>query len=143
MATRYDSDFHGWTQEQANLLRANNLNQLDTKNLLEEIESMGRSERRELRSRLEILLAYLLKWQYQPEKSGRSWQLTIEEQRAKIMECLDDSPSLKNKLNEHLEKAYASARRLAENETQMSQSIFPKHCPWTFEQIISSEFFPD
>ncbi|MBS9434733.1 DUF29 domain-containing protein [Photorhabdus hainanensis] len=143
MTTRYDSDFYGWTQEQAGLLRSGDLNQLDTENLLEEIEAMGRSERRELRSRLEILLAHLLKWRYQADRRGRSWELTIEEQRDKAIDCLQESPSLKNKLDEHLEKAYTTARRLAEKETLINRNIFPETCPWTFEQIMDENFWPE
>ncbi|MDB6369439.1 MULTISPECIES: DUF29 domain-containing protein [Photorhabdus] len=143
MTTRYDSDFYGWTQEQAGLLRSGDLSQLDTENLLEEIEAMGRSERRELRSRLEILLAHLLKWRYQADRRGRSWELTIEEQRDKAIDCLQESPSLKNKLNEHLEKAYIAARRLAEKETLINRNIFPETCPWTFEQIMDENFWPE
>ncbi|EYU16770.1 DUF29 domain-containing protein [Photorhabdus noenieputensis] len=143
MTTRYDSDFYGWTQEQASLLRSGDLSQLDTENLLEEIEAMGRSERRELRSRLEILLAHLLKWRYQADRRGRSWELTIEEQRDKAIDCLQESPSLKNKLDEHLEKAYIAARRLAEKETLINRNIFPETCPWTFEQIMDENFWPD
>ncbi|OCA53281.1 DUF29 domain-containing protein [Photorhabdus namnaonensis] len=143
MTTRYDSDFYGWTQEQAGLLRSGDLSQLDTENLLEEIEAMGRSERRELRSRLEILLAHLLKWRYQADRRGRSWELIIEEQRDKAIDCLQESPSLKNKLNEHLEKAYIAARRLAEKETLINRNIFPETCPWTFEQIMDENFWPE
>ncbi|MCC8466684.1 DUF29 domain-containing protein [Photorhabdus bodei] len=143
MTTRYDSDFYGWTQEQAGLLRSGDLSQLDRENLLEEIEAMGRSERRELRSRLEILLAHLLKWRYQADRRGRSWELTIEEQRDKAIDCLQESPSLKNKLNEHLEKAYIAARRLAEKETLINRNIFPETCPWTFEQIMDENFWPE
>ncbi|ETS32201.1 hypothetical protein BB987_11815 [Photorhabdus temperata] len=143
MTTRYDSDFYGWTQEQASLLRSGHLEQLDTENLLEEIEAMGRSERRELRSRLEILLAHLLKWKYQANRRGRSWELTIEEQRDKATECLKESPSLRNKLDEHLEKAYIAARRLAEKETMINQNVFPVTCLWTFEQILDENFWPE
>ncbi|MFD0709969.1 hypothetical protein CE143_20965 [Photorhabdus luminescens] len=143
MTTRYDSDFYGWTQEQAGLLRSGDLSQLDTENLLEEIEAMGRSERRELRSRLEILLAHLLKWRYQADRRGRSLELTIEEQRDKAIDCLQESPSLKNKLDEHLEKAYIAARRLAEKETLINRNMFPETCPWTFEQIMDENFWPE
>ena len=142
MTTRYDSDFYGWTQEQANLLRSGSLSELDTQNLLEEIESMGRSERRELESRLEVLLAHLLKWKYQEGHRSRSWTLTIISQRQKINRCLKESPSLKHKLNESLEGAYSDAIIAAERETQISRNVFPDTCPWTFEQIMDTNFHP-
>jgi hypothetical protein len=143
MTIHYDSDFYGWTQEQADLLRAGNLNQLDTQNLLEEIESMGRSERRELESRLEILLSHLLKWKYQAGRRSRSWTLTIIGQRQKVSRCLKESPSLKHKLSESLAGAYSDAIIAAERETQISRNVFPDTCPWTFEQVMDNEFFPE
>lgn len=142
MTTRYDSDFYGWTQEQADLLRSGSLSELDTQNLLEEIESMGRSERRELESRLEVLLAHLLKWKYQEGRRSRSWTLTIIGQRQKVSRCLKQSPSLKHKLNESLEAAYSDAIIAAERETQISRNVFPDTCPWTFEQIMDTNFYP-
>ncbi|HGM5420636.1 TPA: DUF29 domain-containing protein [Serratia liquefaciens] len=142
MTTRYDSDFYGWTQEQADLLRSGSLSELDTQNLLEEIESMGRSERRELESRLEVLLAHLLKWKYQEGRRSRSWTLTIIGQRQKVSRCLKESPSLKHKLNESLEGAYSDAIIAAERETQISRNVFPDTCPWTFEQIMDTDFYP-
>lgn len=142
MTTRYDSDFYGWTQEQADLLRSGSLSELDTQNLLEEIESMGRSERRELESRLEVLLAHLLKWKYQEGRRSRSWTLTIIGQRQKVSRCLKQSPSLKHKLNESLEAAYSDAIIAAERETQISRNVFPDNCPWTFEQIMDNDFYP-
>lgn len=143
MTTRYDNDFYGWTQEQADLLRSGSLNELDTQNLLEEIESMGRSERRELESRLEVLLAHLLKWKYQEGRRSRSWTLTIIGQRQKVSRCLKESPSLKHKLNESLEGAYSDAIIAAERETQISRNVFPDTCPWTFEQVMNNDFYPE
>lgn len=143
MTTLYDDDFYGWSQEQANLLRTKRFNELDTENLLEEIEAMGRSERRELESRLEKLLSHLLKWQYQPSRRGKSWLLTIKEQRRKFVDCLNENPSLRNKKEERLIIVYQYARLSAEKETNLSESVFPDQCPWTFDQIMDNEFFPE
>ena len=85
----YEQDFYGWTQEQAALLRGGQLHALDIANLIEEIEAMGRSEKRELQSRLMVLLVHLLKWKYQPARRGRSWQLTIEGQRENCLDVLE------------------------------------------------------
>lgn len=143
MTTLYDDDFYGWSQEQANLLRTKRFNELDTENLLEEIEAMGRSERRELESRLEKLLSHLLKWQYQPSRRGKSWLLTIKEQRRKFVDCLNENPSLRNKKEERLIIVYQYARLSAEKETNLSESVFPDQCPWTFDQIMDNGFFPE
>nr|WP_314418089.1 DUF29 domain-containing protein [uncultured Erwinia sp.] len=142
MTMSYDSDFYGWTQEQADLLRSGKLHQLDTRNLLEEIESMGNSERRELESRLEVLLQHLLKWQFQPSHQGRSWQLTIAEQRRKILRRLARNPSLKNEFSVLMADAYGDAILSAARETGIDEKHFPLLCPWSGEQIIDPEFYP-
>src|SRR5512134_2414110 len=97
-AELYEQDFYAWTQEQASKLRSGELVTLDLEHLAEEIESMGRSERRELINRLAVLLAHMLKWQYQPERrgSGKSWRATIKEQRRQVQRVLKDSPSLQH-----------------------------------------------
>ncbi|GAB2952846.1 DUF29 domain-containing protein [Hafnia psychrotolerans] len=143
MTNRYDTDFYGWTREQANLLRSGSLSQLDAPNLLEEIESMGNSQRSELESRLEVLFLHLLKWAFQPSHRGRSWQLTIAEQRRKVARRLSKSPSLKRELDEMTTDAYGDAILSAARETGMDENTFPKSCPWTFDQVMDSEFYPD
>ncbi|MDI6539960.1 DUF29 domain-containing protein [Pantoea ananatis] len=143
MTNSYNSDFYGWTREQADLLRSGKLAQLDTVNLLEEIESMGNSQRNELESRLEVLFLHLLKWKYQPSHRGRSWQLTVAEQRRKIERRLAKSPSLKHDLDEMTRDAYGDAILSAARETGMDVSVFPHENPWSFEQAMSSDFFPD
>jgi len=142
-APSYASDFYGWTRQQADLIRAGELARLDLDNILEEIESMGRSEQRGLGSRLEILLSHLLKWEYQPDFRGNSWQFTIEEQRRKITRLLKKNPSLKSELAETLEEAYEDAIRLAAKETGLDRSTFPAQCPWTFAQFMDDGFWPD
>ncbi|EAA2983490.1 DUF29 domain-containing protein [Salmonella enterica] len=142
MTERYDTDFYGWTQEQADLIRAGRTEDLDLKNLLEEIEAMGRSERRELESRLQVLFMHLLKWQYQSERQGRSWQLTIEEQRLRALKVLSENPSLKSKLSDIIADAYRIAVINAERETNIRRSVFPETCPWTFEQAVDASFWP-
>ncbi|EAA8668559.1 DUF29 domain-containing protein [Salmonella enterica] len=143
MRTRYETDFYGWTQEQARLLRSGQLSELDTQNLLEEIEAMGRSELRELVNRLKVLLIHLLKWKHQPGFRGRSWLLTIEEQRNQVEDVIRDNPGLKPKLPKALQDAYRNAIVGAERETGLPRGTFPVTCPWTFEQIINPDFYPD
>lgn len=101
----YEKDFYSWTQEQASLLKSGQFNSLDIPNLIEEIETMGRSEKRELESRLTVLLLHLLKWKYQEVRRGRSWELSIIEQRLRFDETLEENPGLKSKLGEILTKA--------------------------------------
>lgn len=105
----YEQDFYLWTQTIAHQLKENNFNEIDIPNLIEEIESMGRSEKRELKNRLIVLLMHLLKWQYQPEKRSESWRSTISEQRICIETLLEDSPSLQPLLAEVFEDCYQSS----------------------------------
>uniref|UniRef100_A0A7C4VZK8 DUF29 domain-containing protein n=1 Tax=Desulfatirhabdium butyrativorans TaxID=340467 RepID=A0A7C4VZK8_9BACT len=136
MNTLYEKDFYLWTVEQANLLRTGALSQLDIKNLLEEIEAMGRSEKRELRSRLTVLIMNLLKWDYQPEFRCKSWESTIQTQRKEIEFVLNDNPSLRQGLSDVILQAYPLSRLKASLETGMSESTFPESCPYTIEQIL-------
>ncbi|EGY29921.1 hypothetical protein Rin_00000980 [Candidatus Regiella insecticola 5.15] len=143
MTIHYDSDFYGWSQEQANLLRAGNFNELDTENLLEEIEAMGRSEQRGLESHLKVLFQHLLKWKYQPARRGTSWLLSIKEQRKLTQKRLRSNPSLKSKLPEIINDAYEVSILSTARETGIEESVFPKECPWSFEEVISDKFFPE
>jgi len=142
-ATLYETDFYGWIQNQADSLRVRSLSSLDYDNLIEEIESMGKSLQRELTSRFEVLFAHLLKWQFQPKFKGTSWELTIDEQREKIVDLLSDNPSLKSKLNDSIARGYKYAKRTAMKETGIDQSNFPDLCPWTFQQAMSPDFWPE
>jgi hypothetical protein len=135
-------DFYGWTQQQISLLRSRRFNEIDLENLIEEVESMGNSELRELESRLTVLLMHLLKWQYQANLQTRSWILTIKEQRRRIVKRLQQSPSLKSKLNDVIVDAYDLARGDAADETGLPESTFPVECPWTYTQIVDMEFWP-
>lgn len=145
MTVLHEQDFYAWTQQQAQFLKTGCLSKLDIGFLIEELESMGASEKRALLSRLEVLLTHLLKWQYQPALQSRSWVLTIEEQRDRIKDHLDDNPSLKNpdKLQLTLAKAYKYALRQTEKETGLAIKTFPKECQYSLEQIMDINFYPD
>ncbi len=143
MSTLYDSDFYGWTQEQAKLLREQKWESVDIANVIEEIESLGRQERRELRNRFGVLLGHLLKWQYQPDHHGNSWQATIREQRRRIRILLQESPSLQPDLEEVLRTGYEDGLDLAVRETNLPYATFPEICPYTLEQALDVKFLPD
>ncbi|EMD0638836.1 DUF29 domain-containing protein [Salmonella enterica] len=142
MHASYDTDFYAWIQEQTALLRAGKLNELDTANLIEEIESMGKKERRELLSRITLLLAHLLKWKYQPSHSGSSWRNTIAEQRREIPKILKDSPSLKRLVPEFFAEGYEDARKWAQDETGLPLATFPEVCPWTYDEAMTVGYYP-
>ena len=105
----YDQDFYAWANEQAALLRAGKLAAADIEHIAEEIESMGKAEKRELVSRLTVLLLHLLKWQFQPDRRGSSWDATITVQRDDITDHLRDNPSLKAKIGAAITDAYRKA----------------------------------
>jgi hypothetical protein len=139
----YERDFYAWTNEQAALLREGRVAQADLANIAEEIESMGRSEKRELVSRLTMLLLHLLKWQVQPGLRGTSWRATIQVQRISLESHLADNPSLKSVLTAAIAQAYRIARIEAEKETGLSAGNFPALQPWNFDQMMSEDFWPD
>jgi Domain of unknown function DUF29 len=139
----YDHDFFAWSQEQADLLRSGKLSVADIDHIAEEIESMGRTEKRELVSRLSLLLMHLLKWKFQPEKRGASWEATIRVQRNRLVDHLDDNPSLKPLLPTALASAYRDARLEASAETGLAVATFPDGCPWSAEQTLDAEFWPE
>ncbi len=142
MATNYETDVIVWAQEQVALLRSGKLAEIDIEHIAEEIEDVGKSEKRELTSRMAILLCHLLKWQHQPERRGSSWQRTIKEQRRAIALHLEETPSLNSLLdNSHwLEGAWADA--IARTIAETGLDTFPASCPWSMAQALEQDFFP-
>ena len=140
--TLYERDFYAWLNEQAERLRSRSHNDIDWSNLAEEIESLGKSQKREIRSRLEKLVQHLLKWQFQPGRRSESWRITISEQRTFIPGIIDDSPSLKTFPAEIFAKSYAAGRRAAIDETGLIASVFPTDPPFTVEQALDLKFLP-
>ena len=139
----YDQDFYAWANEQAALLRAGKLSEADIEHIAEEVESLGKTEKRELVSRLIVLMAHLLKWRFQPNLRGRSWKLTIDEQRIAIDAHLSDNPSLKTVIPEATALAYRQARIGAQRESDLDASVFPAQCPWTFDEMMNEDFWPE
>lgn len=139
----YDTDFYAWSMEQARLIRGLAVPGLDNENVAEEIESLGRSDKRELLSRGTVLLVHLLKWQFQAERRGESWIATIDEQRRGIGAVLDDSPSLTPLAPAYLERAYRPALKEAARETTLPVDTFPCEIPWSASQILHEDWFPE
>jgi len=139
----YESDFYGWIYKNIELLKQRKFSELDVEVLIDELESMAKRDKRELISRLTILIAHLLKWQFQPTRRSGSWQGSIDEQRFKIGKHLGDSPSLNNQLSESIKIAYPDALKLAIKETKLSSTIFPKNCLYSIEQLLDEDFYPN
>jgi hypothetical protein len=139
----YEKDFYAWLMTNIQLIRQGRFAEMDSENIAEELEAMGRSEKIALLSCLSVLLAHLLKWQFQPEKRSHSWKYTIAEQRRRILRLLEDSPSLQAQLFDKLADAYDDALLTAAKETHLDQIIFPQICPFSLEQVMSEEFWPE
>jgi len=138
----YERDFYTWSIRNAELLRAGKLSEIDVEHIAEEIESMGKSEKRELMSRLAVLLAHLLKWEFQSERRSNSWKYTIKEQRLRLQNLLEESPSLKKSLEDNMNNAYEYAIVIAVGETDLNEKNFPKKCPFSLKEALDKDFFP-
>ena len=142
-AKLYDRDFYLWLQETAQSLRNGEFDRLDIENLVEEIESMGRSEKRSVKSNLEIVLIHLLKYKYQPERRSNSWRLTLFEHRDRLEAEFLDSPSLRPYLPNMFKDCYRSARKKASIETGLPIATFPPDSPFTSEQALDEDYLPE
>ncbi|AYO83418.1 DUF29 domain-containing protein [Methylobacterium brachiatum] len=138
----YETDFFLWTQAQADLLRARRFDELDLDHLIDEVASVGASDKREIRNRLTVLITHLLKWKYQPGFRSSSWKGTIAEQRAGLAELLDASPSLRRYPSDVFAMCYLSGRRKASEQTGIDFTLFPEHPPFTLENALSDGFLP-
>ncbi len=134
--TLYDQDFYAWTQQQVDLLKAGQWEQVDRENLIEEIESLGKQERQELENRLGLLLGHLLKWRYQPEGRSKSWRATIWEQRREIQLHLKENSSLKAYLPEAISKSYRYGLSLVNKETPLDPKELPQVCLFSEYEIF-------
>lgn len=141
--TDYEHDFYTWTFEQARRLREGGLSDIDREHIAEELEDMGRSLKRALGSELERLLAHLLKWRYQPQGCGNSWLASMRDARTKIRKLLQMNPGLKVSLAELYADAYEGAINWAVIETDQDPAVFPAACPWTQEQALDKDYWPE
>ncbi|MBF0606585.1 MAG: DUF29 domain-containing protein [Magnetococcales bacterium] len=139
----YEVDFYQWVFYNADLLRQGRFAEIDLENIIEELESMGKNNKRELLSRLEVLIMHLLKWQYQPNRRSRSWRATIANQRKEIKLLFADSPSLKHNIEIVIVKGFIDAKQIFEVETGISADTLPETCPYTFEQLMDYGFLPE
>ncbi|HEY9770788.1 MAG TPA: DUF29 domain-containing protein [Coleofasciculaceae cyanobacterium] len=140
--TLYDRDYCQWLTRTAELLKKKEFTQLDLKNLIEEIESLGKSEKRAIESNLIVVILHLLKWQYQPSMRSNSWKSSIREHRRRVQRLLTDSPSLKNHLLFALADCYLAAKKQAADETGLSAVVFPEEC-LSLAEFLDEDFLPD
>jgi ribosomal protein L29 len=141
--TPRQSDFYTWALESADAIRQGRFEGVDWDAVAEELEDMGRSERRALENRFEVLLAHLIRWRFQQDHRSASWTGTIKEQRRKGARLLRQNPGLKSLIPELISDAYDSARALAERDTGINEANFPASCPWTVGQILDEDYLPE
>ena len=139
---KHDEDFYGWTRHTAQLLKENKMDELDVNHLIEELEDMGRSEKHQLINRFAVLIAHLMKWEYQPAYRGNSWESTIEHQRNKIKRLIRDNPSLKPQMKEAIEEGFLDSKPIIKKDALDILKRLPSCCPYTFEQLIDDVFYP-
>jgi Domain of unknown function DUF29 len=139
----YDRDYYQWLDVTATLLSEGRLNELDVPNLLDELEAMGKSQKRAIESYLKVLLLHLLKWKYQPGMRSGSWRSSIRNSRLGISDRIEESPSLRELPELILEKCYGVARSNAADETGLDRSVFPEVCPFTLVELLQEDFLPE
>ena len=138
----YDTDFAEWTRHNAELLRSGRASEADLEHIAEEIEDMGKRERRSVHNRFVRLIEHLLKWQHQPQRRGSSWLRTIVVQRQAIRRLLNENPSFRPGLANVVAEAFQDAVGIVSAVTHRESTDFPKSCPFTLEQLLSEEFLP-
>lgn len=143
MKPKYEEDFYGWISASIGLLKQKRFGEMDIDHLIEELEDMGNNKKHALVSRFAQLIFHLLKWQHQPDFRGRSWDASIQEQRKRIKKLLLENPSLRSELDMFLVDAYEDSILLIKKETPIDLKLFPQECPYTFDQIMKDEFYPE
>ncbi len=139
----YERDFYAWTVEQAAALRSGQLRRVDVEHVAEEVEDMGKSQRRGVKSALTVVLIHLLKYRFQPERRTNGWRATLREHRRRVRDDLADSPSLRPYTERIFAECYRDAREAAADESGLPVSTFPPVCPFTPEQAFDSGFLPE
>ena len=141
-APTYEGDFVAWLEDQARRARRGDTDGLDLDNIAEELEGLARSDRREIRNRLKVLLLHLLKYQFQPRRRTSGWRGTIIEQRRRIAGLIEESPSLQDFPASVLDRCYNEARDDAALETRLPETDFPERCPFPLEQVLDRSWLP-
>jgi hypothetical protein len=141
--TLYEQDFYSWTRQQSRLLRQGQFDQLDLSHLIEELDDLGNRHYDQLESRLMQLVAHLLKWQVQHWKRTNSWRATIRVQRTAIAKLLRRNPGLQPRLAEAMVESWPEAKDVAIAETDLPDEQFPEICPFSVEQVLSPDFWPE
>ncbi|MBW4537317.1 MAG: DUF29 domain-containing protein [Pleurocapsa minor HA4230-MV1] len=142
-ANLYNRDYYLWLSHTAQLISEGKLSEVDTANLIEEIEDMGRSEKRAIESNLVVVLLHLLKYKYQPERRTNSWKSSIREHRRRLRKAFSASPSLKGYCEEVFSECYQDGREQAADETELPLNTFPPESPFTLDETLNPNYLPE
>lgn len=143
--TLYDQDYNLWLEKTIKQLKSSKFSEIDIENLIEELESMGRSDKRALKSLLTRLFEHLLKiayWETEREYNYRGWNGEIQNFRIQIRELLKDSPSLKVYLVEIFEECYQDAKKITIKKTGLESDLFPDKPIANLEQVLDDDWLP-
>ena len=143
MNSIFDQDYSLWLEKTVRLLQKGQWNAVELERLTQEIEAMGKSEKRAVKSNLIVLLMHLLKMKYQPEKRTESWRSSIVEHRRRLLLLFEDSPSLRGYFLEVFDSCYSAARQDAAVETRLPVELFQAQSPFTVEQILDVEYLSE
>lgn len=139
----YQTDYSEWIKATVEKLRSRDYNNVDWENLIEEIEDMGRNDRRSLKSNFIVVLLHLLKWQFQPDRRSGSWEGSIIEHRRRVREAIEESPSLQPYLENIFAECYTQAVKQAKAETRLPLETFPQQCPYQLADVLNDDFLPE
>jgi hypothetical protein len=145
----YERDYYTWSIDQARALQERRVDALDWENLADEVGDLGRNVARSVKSQLARLLTHLLKWRFEAERrkhsetTAKSWRISIGNARDEVLDLLQENPGLKPQVPELFARAYRRALNRAQRETGLGSSMFPASCPWTFEQAMDEDFWPE
>ncbi len=142
-STLYDSDYYLWLTQTSQFLKTADFSQLDLPNLIEEIEDMGKRQKKVIKSNLRVVLWHLLKYKYQPQKRSNSWKLTLLEHRRRLQEDFADSPSLCPYYSNVFDSCYQDAREQAAQETELPLTVFPEVCPFSQSEVLDKHYLPE
>jgi len=138
----YETDFALWIEQTAQQLRSGTFEEVDWENVIEEIESLGLSDKRALRSQVTRVIMHLLKWDYQQQRRSNSWRGSVAEERIQIRELLRDSPSLKPYLADVFAQCYQDAIEQASAETRLPIDTWTVECPYTVDEVLAGKVLP-
>ena len=138
LSALYEADETAWLEAMADLARRGDAAGLDLENLAEFLTDMAKRERREVKSRLAVLLAHLLKWEHQPDRRSGSWRATILEQRQQLADAADRGV-LRRHAEDVLVSAYTQAVEVAAAETGLPDAAFPAVCPYTLAAVLTAD----